>query len=172
MWDEKHGIWSYSRIRNVVVYILLDLMKVLWSEDIVLYFYSHQPSHLLTYNHPLPFLLPHSLPFSLTLISPSGYIYKISKPLHDQTWIYPFNTSDNSLPVSLFFLFSIDRKHAGQAGFAICPIFVGHGIGKLFHCKPDIWHYGKVCLVLQVQLNLLTNLCHQLNQTGLNVEVG
>lgn len=33
-------------------------------------------------------------------------------------------------------------KCAVEAGFAVCPTFVGHGIGKLFHCKPDIWHYA------------------------------
>ncbi|XP_033625424.1 methionine aminopeptidase 1D, mitochondrial-like [Asterias rubens] len=31
---------------------------------------------------------------------------------------------------------------ARAAGFHVCPSFVGHGIGRLFHCKPDIWHYA------------------------------
>ncbi|XP_022109891.1 methionine aminopeptidase 1D, mitochondrial-like [Acanthaster planci] len=34
------------------------------------------------------------------------------------------------------------QKVAQQAGFYVCPSFVGHGIGKQFHCKPDIWHYA------------------------------
>ncbi|XP_038058298.1 methionine aminopeptidase 1D, mitochondrial-like [Patiria miniata] len=34
------------------------------------------------------------------------------------------------------------QKIAQEAGFYVCPSFVGHGIGKQFHCKPDIWHYA------------------------------
>lgn len=37
---------------------------------------------------------------------------------------------------------NVISRHAEQAGFAVCTMFVGHGIGKLFHCKPDIWHYA------------------------------
>ncbi|KAM9789357.1 methionine aminopeptidase 1D, mitochondrial [Neosynchiropus ocellatus] len=31
---------------------------------------------------------------------------------------------------------------ANANGFQVCPFFIGHGIGSVFHCHPEIWHHA------------------------------
>lgn len=38
---------------------------------------------------------------------------------------------------------SIIQEHAHENGFSVVRDFVGHGVGKVFHCEPTIFHYGK-----------------------------
>lgn len=33
------------------------------------------------------------------------------------------------------------NKHATARGFVVCREFIGHGIGRVFHCPPQIFHY-------------------------------
>jgi len=33
--------------------------------------------------------------------------------------------------------------HAEKHGFSVCPSFIGHGIGKYFHGRPNVWHTRK-----------------------------
>ena len=35
------------------------------------------------------------------------------------------------------------QKHTEDAGFSIVHEYCGHGIGKEFHCSPQVLHYGK-----------------------------
>ncbi|CAA6673583.1 unnamed protein product [Spirodela intermedia] len=34
-------------------------------------------------------------------------------------------------------------RHASMSGFSVVKSYCGHGIGELFHCAPNIPHYGK-----------------------------
>lgn len=38
---------------------------------------------------------------------------------------------------------SIIEKHAKSKGCSVVKAYCGHGIHKLFHCPPDILHYGR-----------------------------
>ena len=35
------------------------------------------------------------------------------------------------------------QKHAEKYGYSVVRDFCGHGIGKVFHCAPNILHYGE-----------------------------
>ncbi|ERM98865.1 hypothetical protein AMTR_s00643p00010250, partial [Amborella trichopoda] len=35
------------------------------------------------------------------------------------------------------------NRHALMSGFSVVKSYCGHGIGELFHCAPNIPHYGK-----------------------------
>ena len=35
------------------------------------------------------------------------------------------------------------QEHAEAQGFSVVRDFVGHGIGRIFHCAPQVPHYGK-----------------------------
>lgn len=35
------------------------------------------------------------------------------------------------------------QTHAEKAGFGVVRDFCGHGIGRVFHCEPQVLHYGK-----------------------------
>jgi methionyl aminopeptidase len=35
------------------------------------------------------------------------------------------------------------QEHAEPLGFSVVRDFVGHGIGRIFHCAPQVPHYGK-----------------------------
>ncbi|XP_028754180.1 methionine aminopeptidase 1A [Neltuma alba] len=35
------------------------------------------------------------------------------------------------------------NRHASMSGFSVVKSYCGHGIGELFHCAPNIPHYGK-----------------------------
>ena len=34
------------------------------------------------------------------------------------------------------------QTHAERAGFSVVRTFVGHGTGRIFHCSPQVPHYG------------------------------
>ncbi|XP_033109521.1 methionine aminopeptidase 1D, mitochondrial-like [Anneissia japonica] len=36
------------------------------------------------------------------------------------------------------------HKVASEAGFVVSPSFLGHGIGRLFHCQPSIYHHANM----------------------------
>ena len=35
------------------------------------------------------------------------------------------------------------QVYAGKENYSVVRDFCGHGIGKVFHCAPNILHYGK-----------------------------
>ncbi|PKI70407.1 hypothetical protein CRG98_009182 [Punica granatum] len=35
------------------------------------------------------------------------------------------------------------NRHASMSGFSVVKSYCGHGIGELFHCAPNIPHYGR-----------------------------
>ncbi|KAL1355285.1 hypothetical protein HN51_007332 [Arachis hypogaea] len=35
------------------------------------------------------------------------------------------------------------NRHATMSGFSVVKSYCGHGIGELFHCAPNIPHYGR-----------------------------
>ena len=35
------------------------------------------------------------------------------------------------------------QKYAEKNGYSVVRDFCGHGIGKVFHCAPNILHYGE-----------------------------
>ena len=35
------------------------------------------------------------------------------------------------------------QKYAENFGYSVVRDFCGHGIGKVFHCAPNILHYGE-----------------------------
>ncbi|OIW00940.1 hypothetical protein TanjilG_10018 [Lupinus angustifolius] len=37
----------------------------------------------------------------------------------------------------------IINRHASMSGFSVVKSYCGHGIGELFHCAPNIPHYGR-----------------------------
>lgn len=37
---------------------------------------------------------------------------------------------------------SVIQTHAKRAGFSVVRMFVGHGTGRIFHCAPQVPHYG------------------------------
>jgi len=38
---------------------------------------------------------------------------------------------------------NVISKHAQGQGFSVVRSYCGHGIGKLFHCAPNVPHYAK-----------------------------
>ncbi|PIA50111.1 hypothetical protein AQUCO_01300686v1, partial [Aquilegia coerulea] len=36
------------------------------------------------------------------------------------------------------------NRHASMSGFSVVKSYCGHGIGELFHCAPNIPHYGSI----------------------------
>ncbi|KAE9603208.1 putative methionyl aminopeptidase [Lupinus albus] len=41
----------------------------------------------------------------------------------------------------------IVNRHASMSGFSVVKSICGHGIGELFHCAPNIPHYGSILFV-------------------------
>ena len=35
------------------------------------------------------------------------------------------------------------QEHVESEGFSVVQDFCGHGTGELFHCAPNVLHYGK-----------------------------
>ncbi|KAK9143259.1 hypothetical protein Syun_012659 [Stephania yunnanensis] len=40
------------------------------------------------------------------------------------------------------------NRHASMSGFSVVKSYCGHGIGELFHCAPNIPHYGSILCTL------------------------
>ncbi|XP_019464961.1 PREDICTED: methionine aminopeptidase 1A-like isoform X2 [Lupinus angustifolius] len=40
------------------------------------------------------------------------------------------------------------NRHALMSGFSVVKSYCGHGIGELFHCAPNIPHYGSILFVV------------------------
>ncbi|KAI9101141.1 peptidase M24, structural domain-containing protein [Phlyctochytrium arcticum] len=38
---------------------------------------------------------------------------------------------------------NVIQKHAHSEGFSVVRTYCGHGINRLFHCKPDVPHYAR-----------------------------
>ncbi|ODV83957.1 hypothetical protein CANARDRAFT_8954 [[Candida] arabinofermentans NRRL YB-2248] len=61
---------------------------------------------------------------------------------------------------------NIIEEHAKKHGVSIVRTYCGHGVGELFHCQPDVPHYGKnkaigtckegICFTIEPMLNMGT----------------
>ncbi|KAL4373430.1 hypothetical protein AHAS_Ahas05G0081000 [Arachis hypogaea] len=49
------------------------------------------------------------------------------------------------------------NRHATMSGFSVVKSYCGHGIGELFHCAPNIPHYGSILfMVTDTSVEVLT----------------
>lgn len=56
------------------------------------------------------------------------------------------------------------QVHAENNGYSIVQEFCGHGVGKKFHCEPQVLHYGKRGTGLKLEPGMIFTIEPMLNQ--------
>ena len=56
------------------------------------------------------------------------------------------------------------QVHAESNGYSIVQEFCGHGVGKKFHCEPQVLHYGKRGTGLKLEPGMIFTIEPMLNQ--------
>lgn len=56
------------------------------------------------------------------------------------------------------------QKHAEKNGFSVVREYCGHGIGKVFHCEPQVLHYGKAGTGVELQEGMIFTIEPMINQ--------
>jgi len=56
------------------------------------------------------------------------------------------------------------QNHAESNGFSVVREFVGHGIGRVFHCPPNIPHFGIAGTGLELQAGMIFTIEPMINE--------
>ena len=57
-----------------------------------------------------------------------------------------------------------DGFHAENAGYSVVQEFCGHGIGRAFHCEPQVLHYGRKGQGLKLEPGMIFTIEPMINQ--------
>ena len=58
------------------------------------------------------------------------------------------------------------EQHAVAAGFSVVREFVGHGLGREFHCQPQVEHFGPAGRGVQLQQGMCFTIEPMINAGG------
>jgi methionyl aminopeptidase len=63
------------------------------------------------------------------------------------------------------------QSHAEASGFSVVRDFVGHGIGRVFHTDPQVFHYGKKGTGRKLEVGMVFTIEPMINEGTWRVEI-
>jgi len=63
------------------------------------------------------------------------------------------------------------QSHAERSGFSVVRLFVGHGTGRIFHCAPQVAHYGASRTGLKLRPGMIFTIEPMINEGKPGVEM-